>query len=49
MEIVHFTDPHFGWENIEAIRAATRYVADHKPDLVICTGDISTLGLASEL
>ncbi|HVV33252.1 MAG TPA: metallophosphoesterase [Vitreimonas sp.] len=49
MEIVHFTDPHFGCENIEAIRAATRYVADHKPDLVICTGDISTLGLASEL
>ncbi|MFT3726739.1 MAG: metallophosphoesterase [Terricaulis sp.] len=49
MEIVHFTDPHFGCENVEAIRAATRYVAEHKPNLVICTGDISTIGLASEL
>ena len=49
MEIVHFTDPHFGCENVEAIRAATRYVADHQPDLVICTGDISTIGLATEL
>lgn len=49
MEIVHFTDPHFGGENVEAIRAATRYVAEHKPSLVICTGDISTIGLESEL
>jgi 3',5'-cyclic AMP phosphodiesterase CpdA len=49
VEIVHITDPHFGCANLEAIRAATRYVAEHKPQLVICTGDISTIGLASEL
>jgi 3',5'-cyclic AMP phosphodiesterase CpdA len=49
LEIVHFTDPHFGCENVEAVRAATRYVAERKPALVVVSGDISTIGLASEL
>lgn len=49
MQLVHLTDPHFGCEDVEALAAAKRYICEHKPDAVIVTGDISTIGLQREL
>lgn len=49
MEFVHLTDPHFGCEDKHALAAVEKYIADHKPDAVIVTGDISKDGLALEL
>ncbi len=49
MQFVHLTDPHFGCEDKEALKAAAKYVQDEKPDAVIITGDISKDGLQSEL
>lgn len=49
MELVHLTDLHFGCVDDAALKAAARYISEHKPDAVICTGDISKDGLASEL
>lgn len=49
MQLVHFTDLHFGCEDTHALTAATKYVRDLKPDAVIVTGDISKDGLQSEL
>lgn len=49
MHLVHVTDPHFGCEDQAALKAVEKYIAEHKPDAVIVTGDISKDGLASEL
>lgn len=49
MQLVHLTDLHFGCEDKEALRAAERYVAEHRPDVVVVTGDISKDGLQHEL
>lgn len=49
MQLVHFTDLHFGCEDEIALTAAAKYVRDLKPDAVIVTGDISKDGLAVEL
>lgn len=49
MFLVHLTDLHFGCEHRPAIDAAARYVAEHRPDAVIVTGDISKDGLKTEL
>lgn len=49
MELVHITDLHFGCEDTAALAATKKYIADHKPDAVIVTGDISKDGLKSEL
>ena len=49
MQLVHLTDPHFGCEDKEALKAAAKYIAEEKPDAVIITGDISTDGLQHEL
>lgn len=49
MQLVHFTDLHFGCEDKTALTAAAKYVRDLKPDAVIVTGDISKDGLAVEL
>jgi 3',5'-cyclic AMP phosphodiesterase CpdA len=49
LQLVHLTDPHFGCEDVEALAAAKRYIAEHHPDAVIVTGDISTDGLQHEL
>ena len=49
MQIVHFTDLHFGCEDKSALDAAAKYVRNLKPDAVIVTGDISKDGLATEL
>jgi 3',5'-cyclic AMP phosphodiesterase CpdA len=49
VQLVHLTDLHFGCEDKAALAAAARYIAEHKPDAVIITGDISRDGLAEEL
>lgn len=49
MQIVHFTDLHFGCEDKNALDTAAKYVRNLKPDAVIVTGDISKDGLESEL
>jgi 3',5'-cyclic AMP phosphodiesterase CpdA len=49
LQIVHFTDLHFGCEDTNALDAAAKYVRNLKPDAVIVTGDISKDGLATEL
>ncbi len=49
MELVHLTDPHFGCEDKHALKAAERYIAEQKPDVVVVSGDISREGLPSEL
>lgn len=49
MNLVHLTDLHFGCEDKAALAAASRYIAETKPDAVVITGDISKDGLQSEL
>ncbi len=49
MQLVHVTDPHFGCEDKEALRATAKYVAEQAPSAVIVTGDISKDGLQHEL
>lgn len=49
MELVHFTDPHFGCTDPHAIAAAEKFVAERRPDAVIVSGDLSREGLPSEL
>lgn len=49
MQLVHFTDLHFGCEDKNALAAAAKYVRELKPDAVIVTGDISKDGLQTEL
>lgn len=48
MLLVHLTDMHFGCADAAALTAAAKYVAENKPDVVICTGDISRDGLSEE-
>ncbi|MDX2277120.1 MAG: metallophosphoesterase [Hyphomonadaceae bacterium] len=49
MLLVHLTDLHFGCADEQALAAAAKYIQRAKPDAVIVSGDISTIGLQSEL
>jgi 3',5'-cyclic AMP phosphodiesterase CpdA len=49
LQLVHLTDPHFGCEDKEALKAAAKYINEVKPDVVVVTGDISKDGLQHEL
>ena len=49
MLLVHLTDMHFGCADAEALRATAKYIETRKPDVVVCTGDISRDGRAIEL
>ncbi len=49
MRILHLSDIHFGDEDPVAIAAVTRWTAEHQPDLIIASGDLSMDGLAAEL
>jgi 3',5'-cyclic AMP phosphodiesterase CpdA len=46
--IVHITDIHFGGEDEAAVEAATRWVLEDPPDLVVVTGDITLNGKPRE-
>ena len=49
MRILHISDLHFGIENAEAIAVVARFVAEAAPDVIVASGDLSTIGIASEL
>lgn len=49
MELIHLTDIHFGCEDVNALQAVKRYIAERQPTAVIVTGDISKDGLEVEL
>jgi 3',5'-cyclic AMP phosphodiesterase CpdA len=49
VELVHLTDTHFGCADEAALKAAARYIEEHKPQAVIITGDISKDGLRVEI
>ena len=42
--LVHLTDIHFGTEDKAAVEAATAFVLDRPPDLVVVTGDLTRNG-----
>jgi len=46
--LAHLSDIHFGGENRDAVAGAARWIADHRPDLVVVTGDVTREGAPSE-
>lgn len=49
MRILHLSDLHFGVEDKAAVAAVTRFVGDERPDIIIVSGDLSTVGVPREL
>jgi 3',5'-cyclic AMP phosphodiesterase CpdA len=47
--IVHVSDIHFGAEDKRAVEAAARFVDEHRPRLVIATGDLTAVGSRREM
>lgn len=48
MKLVQVSDIHFGGENKEAVEAATAWIIEAKPDLVIAAGDLTLDGKVPE-
>lgn len=48
LRLVHISDIHFGGENVEAVAGVTAWIAEHRPDLAIITGDITRQGDEAE-
>jgi 3',5'-cyclic AMP phosphodiesterase CpdA len=46
--ILHFSDIHFGAENVEAVAAALAFAQAKKPDLSLISGDITQAGRTRE-
>ncbi len=46
--LFHFSDPHFGIENQDALARLAQAVSDEKPDALICTGDLTQRAKHSE-
>ena len=46
--LVHITDVHFGGEDRVAVEAATAFILDDPPDLVVVTGDVTLCGRPRE-
>lgn len=44
LRLAHLSDIHFGGEHREAVAGAAAWIARHKPDLAIITGDITREG-----
>jgi 3',5'-cyclic AMP phosphodiesterase CpdA len=49
MRILHISDIHFGGEDGAAIAAVTHFVSAERPDLIVASGDLSAIGLETEL
>lgn len=50
MRLLHVSDIHIGsYEDGAAIAALTRFVGDERPDLIVASGDLSAIGLQTEL
>ena len=39
--IFHLSDTHFGVENAKALESFAKAAHDEKPDLILCTGDLT--------
>jgi 3',5'-cyclic AMP phosphodiesterase CpdA len=48
LRLAHLSDIHFGGENRDAVRAAAAWIAEHRPDLAIITGDVTRDGSETE-
>ncbi len=46
--LLHFSDVHFGCENVEAVAAALDYAHATKPNLVLISGDVTQIGATRE-
>lgn len=46
--LAHLSDIHFGGEHVEAVAAARSWIAEHRPDLTIITGDVTREGAPAE-
>ena len=44
----HLSDIHFGGEHVEAVAAVKAWIAEHRPDITIITGDITREGAPTE-
>ncbi len=44
----HLSDIHFGGEHVPAVAGAKAWIAEHKPDLTIITGDVTREGSPTE-
>lgn len=44
----HLSDIHFGGEHVEAVAAVKDWIAEHRPDLTIITGDVTREGAPAE-
>lgn len=42
--LAHLSDIHFGGEHVEAVAATRAWIAEHRPDLTVITGDITREG-----
>jgi 3',5'-cyclic AMP phosphodiesterase CpdA len=48
LRLAHLSDIHFGGENVAAVTAAAAWIAEHRPDLAVITGDVTREGAPSE-
>ncbi len=48
IRIAHLSDIHFGGENAAAVAGAGAWLATHGPDVIIITGDLTTIGRPDE-
>ena len=39
--LAHLSDIHFGGEHVDAVAAAKAWIAEHRPDLTVITGDVT--------
>jgi len=46
--LAHLSDIHFGGEHVPAVAAAKAWIAEHKPDLTVITGDVTREGSPTE-
>lgn len=48
VRILHFTDVHFGTEDVRAVEMATAYALEHPHDLTVISGDVTQTGVPAE-
>lgn len=48
LRLVHLSDIHFGGENRPALVAVAAWIAEHRPDLAVITGDVTREGAERE-
>lgn len=48
VRLAHLSDIHFGGENKDAVAAVARWIAEHRPDMAVITGDVTREGAPTE-